>query len=331
MRTNISGIPRTQWWVSGVCTVALAVSAPVFAQQQQQQQPKQQPAQEQQKQQQQPVQSVELKDLEDKAAAYMGQKVRVNAEVDEVLGPRVFAVDEGGWLDIFRPRKIVIVPAPMAALVREGAAVTITGTVRPFVQAEFEREWGWFGESEMEVDLKDRTVIVADTVVTENGTSIAVIPVGGQQTASGQQTQPKQQTGTQQQPQTAQRPSGQQGAVGTSGREEGMDAPPVTDVNQLATASDTRLVGRRANLQNARVQSNLQNGGFWVSSGTGNERLFVVPENRNAQISQGQTVTINGIILELPEGMRSRIGGDSKMMTQDEEIYVFAQEVKQGG
>jgi hypothetical protein len=325
MSTNISGIPHRQRWVSGICTIALAVSAPALAQQQAKPQQAQQP-----QSQQQPAQSVELNDLENNASTYMGKKVRVNAEVDEVLGPRVFAIDEGGWLDIFRPRKIVVVPAPMAALVREGAAVTITGTVRPFVQAEFEREWGWFGESEMEVDLKDRTVIVADAVVTENGTSIAVVPVDsrGQQAASGQQTQPQQQTGTQ--PQTAQQSKGQQGAVGTSGRAEGMDAPPVTDMNQLATATDARLVGRRATLQNARGESNLQNGGFWVSTGTGSERLFVVPENRNAQISQGQTVTINGIVLELPEGMRSRIGGDSRM-AQDEEIYVFAQEVKQGG
>jgi hypothetical protein len=73
------------------------------------------------------------------------------------------------------------------------------------------------------------------------------------------------------------------------------------------------------------VASAASGGGFWIS-GTGNERFFVLPSDRmEAPISQGQNVSITGVVLELPSGMRARIGD----RTHDEDIYLYASQIEQ--
>jgi hypothetical protein len=94
-----------------------------------------------------------LSDLEANAAKYRGKIVKVKGEVDRVLGPRLFTIDEKMWVD-FDGETIVLAPAPLAALVREDAAITVTGTVRPLTLAEVRNEWGVFDAgSEIEIAL----------------------------------------------------------------------------------------------------------------------------------------------------------------------------------
>jgi hypothetical protein len=70
----------------------------------------------------------------------------------------------------------VLVPSPVKAAT-ENDTVTITGTVRPFVIAEVERdyEWfenGWVREAEIDVDTTTVPVIVADSITTRDGTQL---------------------------------------------------------------------------------------------------------------------------------------------------------------
>jgi hypothetical protein len=238
---------------------------------------------------------VKLGDLEENTSRYFGQKITVTGEVQDVLGPRLFTIDERQWID-FDGELLVMLPAPLAAMVRDDDPVTVTGTVRPFVRAEIEREWGWFEEPGVDIDFSNRAVIMADRV-TSNGEEVALRTTVNREAAVG----------------TA-------GSIAT-----GRTGPPATDAQMLASSNDERLVGRRVEIANARVASTANGGGFWIS-GTGNERLFVLPSDKMpAPISQGQNVRITGVVLELPSGMRDRIGD----RTHDEDIYVYASQVEQ--
>ena len=92
--------------------------------------------------------------LEDKAHMYIGQTVSVDAEVEEVYGPRLFTIDEPRWGDP-EDEVIVYVPSAHAATVREHDRVTVTGEVTPAVTASLQTEWGWMGpESETVVGFR---------------------------------------------------------------------------------------------------------------------------------------------------------------------------------
>ena len=100
----------------------------------------------------------------------------------------------------------------------------------------------------------------------------------------------------------------------------------MTDVRELTRTTDERFVGRMVNLQNAKITGTVPTGGFWIASDT--ERLFVLPaDSHNVQV--GQQVSIKGTVLELPNQMKNRL--DKGKGAQDEEIYVYATEVKQAG
>lgn len=88
-------------------------------------------------------------------AAVLGQPVTMVSEVQEVYGPNTFAVGENDTLVLGET-----VPA-----VEDGQEVAVTGTVRQFVVADFERDYGWYtAGQEWEVDYDRDLVVVADSV-----------------------------------------------------------------------------------------------------------------------------------------------------------------------
>jgi hypothetical protein len=104
---------------------------------------------------------------------YYGKKVTVRAEVEDVLGRQVFLLDEDklfAWPDV-----LVIAPK-LTAAVPEDTNVTVTGTVRSFVDADFRREynWDWWGDLDPDivVTFRNRPAIVADSVKTTAGTDL---------------------------------------------------------------------------------------------------------------------------------------------------------------
>jgi hypothetical protein len=267
---------------------------------------------------------VNLDDLEDHASQYTGKRITVTGEIQNVLGPRLFTVDEDDWID-FDGETLVLVPAPAIAFVREDRPVTITGTVRPFVKAEIEHEWGWFNDQpRLEAEFTKRPVLVADSI-TSVGENVSVMmtfdragsAASSNRTATGQSaaTGQAQQSST---PKTGQSP-GPAGQAAQSGQ-------PVTNLRELARTTDERLVGRMVNLQNANVTSTVSTGGFWITSDS--ERLFVLPSDRT-NVQQGQQVSIMGTVLELPNQMKDRL--DKGNRAQHEEIYIYATQVKQAG
>lgn len=232
-------------------------------------------------------QRVKLRDLEEAPTTYIGKTVSIDGEVEEVLGPRLFTIDEPNWADL-DGELLVYVPTPLAALVRDNDRVTVSGTVKPFVEAEFEKEWGWLGlDKSVEVDLAKRPVLVASRIVGGNNNIAMVIDA-----------------------KTTNRP------VGTSG-----SADALTDLRSVA-GGDEDLIGKRVTLSGVRVERTASDGGFFADAGE--HTVFVLPAP-NQSVRQGDTVTVEGVVLELPRHMEDKLNGPSDL---NDDIYVYATAVK---
>ena len=240
---------------------------------------------------------IRLREFEENASKYMGQRIAVTGEVQNVVGPRLFTVDEKQWVDL-DGETLVVVPPPMAAFVRENAPVRVTGTVRPFVRTDIEREWGWFDPGpHLEIDLRGRPIIVADTVMIEGRSAVISMSIDRS-------------------------PASSRGAVATAGTSGAGQT--LTDLRMLAETTDERLVGRRVELHGGIVAATVPSGGFWL--GQGDQRLFVLPAG-DVDVKLGQDVHVSGVVLELPHGIRDRLGANA--IARNENIYVYADRVSQ--
>jgi hypothetical protein len=226
---------------------------------------------------------VDLDDLEDNPEKYIGRTVMFEGEVDRVLGPHLFTVDERDWADAERELP-VIVPDPFAAIVRSDTPVRVTGVVEKVPIAKIERDWGFLArDPKIKAEIETSPAIVATEV-----TTIAPVAVN----LRVRTDQP----------------------VGTSGA----STAPITDAQQVAGAKDKTMVGRRVDLKNAIVSSPTAEG-FWIRLPSG-ERIFVMSAKKTA-VKEGQTADVQGVLLELPEGLRVMVNG------KGEAIYIYADQV----
>ena len=234
---------------------------------------------------------VQLDDLEENTAKYMGQTISVDGVVEEVLGPRLFTIDEPRWGDL-DGEVIVAMPTTLIALLKEDDRVTITGTVKPFVRAELEKEWGWFGlEPEVELELKDKPVLVATRIVGGDNDAALVI-------------------------ESAPRAGQPVGTAGTAGGSQ-----PMTDAGAVADGAE-HLVGRLVALDGIRVTALAQGGGFFVDGPA--RDVFVLPATGTANVRVGDRLTVHGVILRMPDQMAPRLKGPG---TVNDDIYVYAMQV----
>lgn len=113
------------------------------------------------------AQRVSLGDLEERPRDFTGKTFSVDAEVEKVLGPRLFTIDEPNWADL-DGEILVHVPAALAALVRPDDRVTITGTLKAYASGELDREWRWFDDRPSDANWSRRPILVATRVVGGN-------------------------------------------------------------------------------------------------------------------------------------------------------------------
>lgn len=101
-------------------------------------------------------------ELADKPAAYLGLRVKVRAEIEDVHTPRAFTLDE----DKAGASPDVLVLSAGGAFPKKGETVEVTGTVRRFVRTEIKRDYDWFDLGEQyDVKYTERPVIVAESVL----------------------------------------------------------------------------------------------------------------------------------------------------------------------
>ena len=109
------------------------------------------------------------------AKKFYGQTVTVTAEVEDVLDNHSFTLDEDSLLA--GPDVLVLVPKGMTEGLKHDDKVTVTGTVRAFVQAELEKDYDWFKDGKIlktgtKIDYKTRPVVVATSVKTAAGAEL---------------------------------------------------------------------------------------------------------------------------------------------------------------
>ena len=255
---------------------------------------------------------VELGDLEDNAQQYRGKTISVTAEVDDVLGPRVFKIDEGQWFNL-GGEMLVVMPTHLAALVNEDDRVTVTGTVKEFVRADFEREWGFDLTDEIEIELRTRPVLVASRVVGGNDNVALMIQTGQ---AAGQTGQQQAQQGRE----TEDRPVG---TTGVKMDERFNTGRMVTNLSDL-TDADAEFIGRDVQIENIRIEKTAKGGGFWARSG--NTSILVLPVETDRQLTAGQNVSIDGVVLRMPRHMRQSLDPGADW---NDAIYVYATKLEQ--
>ena len=251
-----------------VVSVVLLTAATAFARVQLAQDQRQQQKQQQQPQQQKGTLDLTLDQLENDPEKYVGQTVTVEGEVDRILGPHLFTIDERDWADAEREMP-VIVPEPFAVMVRTGAQVRVTGTVQKVPIAEVESARGFFGDARIRAEIEAKPVLVAtDVTATQSDATLRA---------------------------RADQPAGTAGGTAVA---------QVTDADQVAQAKDTTLVGRRVDLSGVTVASVTEHG-FWIRAPSG-ERVFVMTPAKTVT-KEGQMADVRGIVLELPEGLRVEV------------------------
>lgn len=237
---------------------------------------------------------VTMDDLEARPNQYAGRTINVTAEVDEVFGPRLFKIDEPNWADLDR-EVLVYMPTALAALVREGDRVTVTGTMKPFVRAEIEKEAGWLWQDPaVNISFKEGPVLVASRIIGGNDNTVLSIDVPEGNAASL---------------------SGNASTAASSNESRRGTGDPLTDLSAIAGGGQS-LIGRQVNLRNVKVahRAEAPHKGFWVESG--GTRVFVKPSTdggsaNQSQPTRDQMVSIEGVVLQMPRAMRNRMESDS--------------------
>jgi hypothetical protein len=242
--------------------------------------------------------------LEDNAAKYTGKTVTVDAEVEDVFGPRLFSIDEPAWGDV-EGEILVSVPEHAAALVRENDRITVTGEIKKFSAAGLERERTW-----LEADLDDgelaATPVLHASRIVGGDNDVAMLIDLRKPRKSGAES------GT------------STSAVGTAGK-TGSTGAPVTDIGSLATTRTSDLVGRDVDLTKVPIARVTKEGGFWLQR-AGGPAVFVKPAHSvQVTVKEGDTIGLDGVVLEMPRGMRDRLGAPDQANTR---IYVYATKIE---
>lgn len=119
------------------------------------------------------VASVDVESIVDNPGAYLGSKVTIAGEVDDVISHSLFNIQEQGIVDIDDELLVLMRRDANQAnpTITEDSKVQVTGTVRNFVRADLERDygftdWGLLGvdNDQFFIDYESRPVIIADSV-----------------------------------------------------------------------------------------------------------------------------------------------------------------------
>lgn len=114
--------------------------------------------------------NVRVADITGNLNNYVGQTVTVVADVQEVLGPRAFKLDEDSPLAGGIDNDLMVLSPQAGSLANLddnwlNNKVRVTGVVRRFAVSEIEREVGWDLDTKIETELEgSKPVLIANAV-----------------------------------------------------------------------------------------------------------------------------------------------------------------------
>ena len=83
----------------------------------------------------------------------MGSPLQFSGEVGDLLSDNTFQLQEEGW---FGGDEVLVIGVSPVAGLNEAEEVVITGTLRPFVAAEFEEEYNLTWDLDLQEQLEAR-------------------------------------------------------------------------------------------------------------------------------------------------------------------------------
>ncbi|EDX84348.1 hypothetical protein S7335_2045 [Synechococcus sp. PCC 7335] len=96
---------------------------------------------------------------------YYNKRIAVEGEVEDILESGLFTMDEE---ELFGGDDLLVIPGDLVSPVKDGEFVTATGVLRPYITAEFERDydlqWDLSVKETIEAEYETKPVFVADTV-----------------------------------------------------------------------------------------------------------------------------------------------------------------------
>jgi len=106
--------------------------------------------------------NVSTEEVADKTNALLGKTVTVRSEVEKKVGANSFTIGDD---KLFGSEKILVINASGAPTVLpDDIKLQVTGKVQKFVVADVEREFNLNLEPEVEVEYKDKPVIIAQSI-----------------------------------------------------------------------------------------------------------------------------------------------------------------------
>ena len=114
--------------------------------------------------------AISVADLVGNPAAYAGRTVTVEADVEEVRGPRAFTVDEDAPLAGGIDNDLLVISRQASNLAPiddqwVDNRVRITGRIAQLSLVELEREVGWDLDPQIEAELEERRIVlIAESV-----------------------------------------------------------------------------------------------------------------------------------------------------------------------
>lgn len=100
-------------------------------------------------------------EITENPSRYYGQRLAVTGEVEEVVSPNSFTLDEE---ELFGANDLLVLSETPQAAAEDGETVAVIGVLRPFVVAEIERDFDLDLDPELEVEYENKPVLIGDAV-----------------------------------------------------------------------------------------------------------------------------------------------------------------------
>ncbi|NEP19514.1 MAG: hypothetical protein F6J97_21915 [Leptolyngbya sp. SIO4C1] len=96
---------------------------------------------------------------------YYNQRIAVEGEVEEILSPTAFTLDEE---QLFGGEDLLVITQMATPETQDDEIVTVVGVMRPYIAADFEKDydlqWDLSTKEEIEAEYSEKPVFVADEV-----------------------------------------------------------------------------------------------------------------------------------------------------------------------
>ena len=111
------------------------------------------------------VLSPEIEEVSESPENYYGIEIALQGEVDDIRNAYSFTLEED---ELFEGDELLIINATGEPTPEEDEAVVVTGIVRPFIKAEFDRDydltWDLDVQEEIEAEYNEKPVLVVDSI-----------------------------------------------------------------------------------------------------------------------------------------------------------------------